>query len=107
MSTAQDKGKLESVLDKSLEEINQYCNSLRSSVTFIGHIDLPDTLNIYPSIYVSDALKIRVNITDIEKGRVEIIDILAKNGVSAIYERDAETGVGFVGTLAESEVQNG
>lgn len=100
------ENKIKTVLQKSLLEINEYCKSIGSSVKFIGHIDDLSTLNIYPCFGITDPLGIRVNISGMDRGKKEILEILTNNGVKAYFENTPD-GIGFSGILMESEVSNG
>ena len=95
------EGKIETVLQESLLKINEYCESIGSSVKFIGHIDDLRVLNIYPYFGISDPLGIRMNISGMDRGKKEILEILANNGVKAYFENTPD-GIGFSGILIES-----
>ena len=108
MDREQRRQMLNSILEKALEDVNQYCTSIKSEVTFTGHCDYPDTLYIYPCVYVSDPLEISVNIGTMRKGRKEISEILAKNGITGSFGRDGNGSIEFEGTIQlGSEVSNG
>ena len=97
--------KIKTVLQESLLKINEYCKSIGSSVKFIGHIDDLRVLNIYPFFGISDPLGIRMNVSGMDRGKKEILEILTKNGVKAYFENTPD-GVGFSGILMESEASN-
>lgn len=97
--------KIKTVLQESLLKINEYCKSIGSSVKFLGHIDDLRVLNIYPFFGISDPLGIRMNVSGMDRGKKEILEILTKNGVKAYFENTPD-GVGFSGILIESEASN-
>ena len=93
--------KIKAVLQECLLKINEYCESIGSSVKFIGHIDDLRVLNIYPYFGISDPLGIRMNISGMDRGKKEILEILANNGVKAYFENTPD-GIGFSGILIEN-----
>ena len=99
---------LKDVHGRALAGINAYCGSIRSRVSFTGHVEYPGMMYFYPCIHVGDPLGITINIISINmEQKKEIIGILAKNGVVAKYRRCEDTGAEFEGMMAqEGEVRN-
>lgn len=95
---------LDKVLEKALDEVNEYCKSIKSKVVFLGHVESPE-LCIYPHISVFDPLDVGVNISSMKKSKAKILSILESNDIYGEFGRDIEGNVEFTGVFKKGGVQ--